>query len=119
MKDLYNPYAKKFSKYHNRKTIVNDIKFDSKHEADRYIELQILLKAGEISDLRLQVPFELIPTFKLNNETFRLTKYIADFVYKDKQGNEIVEDAKGMKTDVYKLKRKLMAYIHHIVIKEV
>lgn len=79
----------------------------------------MLLNAGEITELRLQVPFELIPTTKLNGETFRSIKYIADFVYKDKDGSEIVEDAKGMKTDVYKMKKKLMAYVHHIVIKEV
>lgn len=123
MKSTYNPYrnpfSKKVSKYHNKKTVVNGITFDSKHEADRYIELSMLLKAGVISDLRLQVPYELIPTIKLNGETFRSTKYLADFVYKDKDGNEVVEDAKGMKTDVYKLKKKLMAYIHHISIHEV
>lgn len=123
MRNAYNPYrnpfSKKASKYHNKKTVVNNLTFDSKHEAERYIELQMLLKVGEISDLRLQVPYELIPTMKLNGETFRSSKYIADFVYKDKSGNEIVEDAKGMKTDVYKLKKKLMAYVHHIVIQEV
>ena len=79
----------------------------------------MLIKAGEISDLRLQVPYELTPTIKLNGETFRGIKYVADFVYKDKQGNEVVEDAKGMRTDVYKMKRKLMACVHKIVIKEV
>ena len=123
MSEKYNPYrnpfSKKVSKYHNKKTVVNGITFDSKHEADRYIELSMLLKAGVISDLRLQVPYELIPTIKLNGETFRSTKYLADFVYKDKDGKEVVEDAKGMKTDVYKLKKKLMAYIHHISIHEV
>ena len=114
-----NPYSKKTSKYHNKKTVVNGITFDSKHEAERYIELQMLLKAGVISDLQLQVSYELMPTIKLNGETFRGIKYVADFVYKDKDGKEIVEDAKGMKTDVYKIKKKLMAYIHHISIYEV
>lgn len=79
----------------------------------------MLLMAGEISDLRLQVPYELVPTFKIGSEIFRATKYVADFVYRDKDGNEVVEDSKGMRTDVYKLKKKLMAYIHHIVIQEV
>lgn len=114
-----NPFSKKVSKYHNKKTVVNGITFDSKHEAERYQTLLLLLRAGEISDLRLQVPYELIPTIKLNGETFRSTKYLADFVYKDKDGKDVVEDAKGMKTDVYKLKKKLMAYIHHISIHEV
>ena len=93
--------------------------FDSKHEACRYKELKILLSAGEITDLRLQVPYEIMPTIKFGEETFRSIKYVADFVYKDKNGIEIVEDAKGMKTDVYKMKKKLMAYIHHIIIHEV
>ena len=123
MKSTYNPYrnpySKKTSKYHNKKTVVNGITFDSKHEAERYIELQMLFKAGVISNLKLQVAYELMPTVKLNGETFRGIKYVADFVYKDKDGKEIVEDAKGMKTDVYKIKKKLMAYIHHISIHEV
>lgn len=118
MNNFYKPYSRT-PKYHNKKTVVDGITFDSKHEAERYKELRMLQIAGEISELRLQVPYELIPLMKLNGETFRSTKYVADFVYKDKNGNEIVEDAKGMKTDVYKLKKKLMAYIHHIIIQEV
>lgn len=117
-----NNFYKSFSrtpKYHNKKTVVDGIMFDSKHEAERYKELKMLQFAGEIFELRLQVPFELIPMMKLEGETFRATKYIADFVYKDKSGNEVIEDAKGMKTDVYKLKKKLMAYKYHKVIKEV
>lgn len=119
MNSFYNPYKKKFSKYHNRKTVVDNITFDSMHEAERYKELKLLVRAGEINNLRLQVPFELLPLLKIDGETFRTTKYVADFVYTDKNGKEVVEDAKGMKTDVYKLKKKLMAYIHHIVIREV
>ena len=108
-----------YSKYRNKKTCVGNKVFDSKKEAARYVELQALLKAGEISDLQLQVPYELMPSFKLDGETYRGIKYVADFVYKDKQGNTIVEDAKGMRTEVYKMKRKLMAYVHKIKIKEV
>ena len=118
MNSFYKPYSR-IPKYHNKKTVVDNITFDSKHEAERYKELKMLQLAGEISELRLQVPYELIPLMKLNGETFRATKYVADFVYKDRSGNEVVEDAKGMKTDVYKLKKKLMAYVHHIIIKEV
>lgn len=108
-----------YSKYRNVKTTVFGKTFSSKHEAKRYMELKILLDAGEIFDLRMQVPYELIPSFKLDGETYRGIKYVADFVYKDKDGNEVVEDAKGMRTEVYKLKRKLMAYVHKIKIKEV
>jgi hypothetical protein len=108
-----------YSKYRNKKTYVGNKVFDSRKEAARFIELQMLLKAGEISDLQLQVPYELMPSFKLNGETYRGIKYVADFVYKDKDGNTVVEDAKGMRTEVYKMKRKLMAYVHKIKIKEV
>ena len=108
-----------YSKYRNKKTYVGDKKFDSLHEANRYKELKMLLMAGEISDLQLQVPYELMPSFKLDGETYRGIKYVADFVYKDKYGNTVVEDAKGMRTDVYKMKRKLMAYVHKIKIREV
>lgn len=116
---MNNFYRSSHSKYHNKKTECDGIIFDSKREAARYKELKILLTAGEISDLRLQVPYELVPVFKVGSEIFRATKYVADFVYRDKDGNEVIEDSKGMRTDVYKLKKKLMAYIYHIVIQEV
>lgn len=116
---MNNFYRSSRSKYHNKKTECDGIMFDSKREAARYRELKILLTVGEISDLRLQVPYELVPAFKVGSKTFRAIKYVADFVYRDKNGNEVVEDSKGMRTDVYKLKKKLMAYIHHIVIQEV
>ncbi len=109
----------KFSKYHNKRTVVDGITFDSRHEAQRYQELKLLERAGEVFNLRLQVPYELMPTTKVNGETFRSIKYVADFVYEDKTGQTVVEDAKGMRTDVYKMKRKLMAYTHGIIIKEV
>ena len=99
----------RYSKYHNKKTVVDGITFDSQKEAHRYRELSLLLRAGEISDLRLQVPYELMPTIRVHGETFRGIKYVADFVYKEKDGSVVVEDAKGMRTDVYKMKRKLMA----------
>lgn len=106
-------------KYGNTRTERDGIVFDSKKEAGRYAELRMLLAAGEITDLRLQVPYELVPAMKCGGETFRGIRYVADFVYRDSCGNEVVEDAKGMRTDVYRIKRKLMAYVHHIVIREV
>lgn len=105
----------KRSKYNAQRTEVDGIMFDSKHEADRYRELQLMERAGEIKDLRLQVPFVLIP--KQDGE--RAITYRADFVYLDRKGRKVVEDAKGVRTEVYKLKRKLMQYIHGIKIKEV
>lgn len=83
------------------------IRFDSKKEARRYQELKLLEDVGVIRDLKLQVPFELIP--KQFGE--RAVRYIADFVYYDMEKRiSIVEDVKGFKTDVYKLKRKLFKY---------
>ncbi len=88
--------------------------FDSKHEAKRYQELRLLEQAGEITNLRLQVPFELIPKSKHGMPI----RYIADFTYNDLNGQLIVEDAKGVKTPVYRLKRRMMAERYDIKIKE-
>ena len=108
------------NKYGARKTEVDGIVFDSKHEAERYAELKMMQKYGIISDLQLQVPFELIPAQKRRGKTIRECKYVADFVYFDKEMEEtVVEDAKGMKTEVYKLKKKLMLWEYGIEIKEV
>ncbi len=102
------------SKYHAIKTTVNGILFDSKREAHRYYELLLLEKAGEISDLKLQVPYELIP--KQKGE--RACIYKADFVYRQ-NGETIIEDVKGVRTDAYKIKRKLMLWRYGIRIREV
>lgn len=108
------PTKPKRSKYGAIKTEVDGIKFDSKHEASRYKELRLLEQAGEIANLRLQVPYILFP----KNEHGRALKYIADFVYNDDTGALVVEDAKGHSTDVYKIKRRLMAELKGIEIKE-
>ena len=108
-------------KYRNRKTIVDGITFDSAREARRYGELKLLERGGYITNLRLQVPYMLIPAQK-NAEGKVIAKsvrYFADFVYTDRNGETVVEDAKGMVTDVYKLKKKLMLYVHGIEVKEV
>lgn len=102
---------KNYSKYKNNKVTVDGITFDSQLEANRYFELKLLYKAGEISQLRLQPEFELIPAFRKNGKAYRKTMYRADFMYFDKKtGKYIVEDTKGFKTDVYKLKRKLFEF---------
>lgn len=102
---------KNYSKYKNKKIFIDGITFDSQLEANRYCELKLLYKAGEISQLRLQPEFELIPAFRKNGKSFRKTIYKADFMYLDNcSGKYIVEDTKGFKTDVYKLKRKLFEF---------
>lgn len=99
-------------KYGNKKTIVDGIQFDSQREAQRYGALRLMVKAGLISNLRLQVPYQITV-----NE-MKVCKYVADFVYEDR-GVEVVEDVKGMKTPIYNLKKKLMKAVFGVVISEV
>lgn len=107
------------SKYHAKKTCVDGITFDSKREADRYLVLKSMEEDGAIEDLRRQVRYELIPAFDVDGKHHRAVFYIADFTYTDREtGEEIVEDVKGMRTDVYRLKSKLFARRYGKVIKE-
>lgn len=100
-------------KYHNSKTVIDGIRFDSKKEAKRYLELKILEKAGVIKDLKRQVPYILIDKSRYG----RAIKYVADFVYYE--GDKlVVEDVKGVRTPVYKLKKRLMAERFGIEVKE-
>lgn len=120
------------SKYRNKKATYNGMTFDSKKEMYRYIRLKSMQEEGLISDLRMQVPYEIIPavyeeeTVQMKTKVKTVTKcvqravhYLADFVYKDKDGNEVVEDAKGMRTEKYLLKKKMMRAFLGISIKEV
>lgn len=97
----------KKSKYKNIKITVDGILFDSKWEAKRYGILRMRQHAGEITDLKLQVAFDLAVNGISNG------KYIADFTYLE-NGQLVVEDAKGVMTDTFKLKKKLMKSIHGI-----
>lgn len=106
-------------KYGNRKITRDGETFDSIKEFRRYCELSLLERAGEISDLRRQVPYELLPSQRVDGKVIeRPVKYRADFVYKE-NGQEVVEDTKGFRTPEYKLKRKMMLYFHGIQIREV
>mgnify|MGYP003335992513 CR=1 FL=1 len=102
----------KRSKYGNVKTEINGIKFDSKKEARRYIELLELSKAGQITGLKLQRTFTLQEAFKTpEGEKVAAIKYVADFVY-EQDGILVVEDVKSEITKnnaAYKLKKKMMA----------
>ena len=114
----YNPYPRR--KFGNKKVIVDEMIFDSKKEARRYMELKILQQAGEISGLECQKIFELIPKQVDENGKCieRECRYIADFVYL-KDGEMIVEDTKGYKTPDYIIKRKLMLKVHGIRVREI
>lgn len=124
------------TKYHSRKTIIDGIEFMSRKEATRYTELKLLEKAGEISDLRLQVKYVLIPAQRepdtvgarggiIKGKVIeRECSYLADFVYRiGGTSEEIVEDVKGYKDGsayaIFKIKRKLMLYIYGIRVKEI
>ena len=111
------------SKYRNQKMEIDGITFASKHEGQRFAELKLLERAGEISDLQLQRKFTLIGTQKdkAGKVLERPVTYVADFVYKDQDGRTVVEDAKSSatRTPVYRLKKKLMLSIYGIRIQEV
>ena len=134
----YRGWRRNGTKYNASKCVVDGIKFDSKHEAERYLELKLLERGKVISDLRLQVKFVLIPA-QYEKDTVTLTKsgkekivkgkcverecaYYADFVYILNETREtIVEDAKSpiTRTPEYRIKKKLMLYRYGIRIIEV
>ena len=102
---------------------MDGIKFPSKHEAERYFVLKYQQKRGEIEGLQLQVKYNLLPPQKYGKEKLREAEYIADFVYYDRNGKLVVEDAKGYKDGeayrLFKLKKKLMLYRYGIWVHEV
>lgn len=110
------------NKYRNKKIQVNGETFDSMKELRRWRDLKLLEKAGEITELRRQVPFELLPNQrepdkigprggrKPGRTIERKAVYVADFVYRDRAGQEVIEDCKGMRTKEYILKRKLLLF---------
>ena len=103
-----------YRKYHNKKTVLDGIKFDSKLEAERYAQLKMMERAGVIRDLELQPSFELLPSFRKNGKTWRRTVYKADFRYiLAEDDSYIIEDVKGSTTvitGVFRLKQKLFEY---------
>ena len=128
----YNPA--KESKYHSEKVTIDGETFDSRKEARRWQELRLLQKAGQISELRRQVKFVLIPTQRGPEEIGpkggrkpgkvleKELDYVADFVYEE-DGEKVVEDVKGYKEGgayrVFAIKRKLMRFVHGIGIREI
>ena len=110
----------KKQKYGNSKITIDGIRFDSKREAQRWQELRLMERAGRITDLRRQVKFVLVPSQRGEDGKVieKQVAYIADFVYL-KDGKTVVEDSKGYRTEVYRLKKKMMLYFFHIRIQEV
>lgn len=108
------------AKYHNHKTEVDGITFDSRMEAKRYVQLKDMQEAGDIYDLRLQPEYELIPAYKHNGKRVRKTIYRADFAYRKLAGKlpdalvdeYVIEDVKGVETEAFRLKKKLFEYTY-------
>lgn len=99
------------NKYHNKKTTINGIVFDSKKEAGRFTELSLLQMAGEITGLERQKRFEIVPRTKTEHAAY----YVADFVYCNEKGHKVIEDVKSAitkKNPVYILKRKLIKHLY-------
>ena len=121
-------------KYGNKKITVDGVTFDSKKEYLRWCELCLLEKAGHIIELKRQVKYVLIPAQyekyeRYSDKTGKRLKsglrcvekecaYFADFAYKQ-DGQTVVEDTKGVKTEAYRIKKKMMLYFHGIRIREV
>lgn len=99
------------NKYRAKKVKTEDGTFDSQAEYKRWCQLKLLEKAGEIHDLRRQVKYP------LDVNGHKICSYISDFTYRDRHG-EIVEDYKGVKTQAYRLKAKLMKAVHGINVME-
>lgn len=120
------------NKYHAKKVTICGIEFDSKKEGMRWLLLKDMERSGEISDLRRQVPFELLPAIYRDVTVHLKTKdkverklvqravhYVADFVYTDREGRQIVEDTKGLRLPDYILKKKMMLALLGIRISEI
>lgn len=101
----------RFGKFNAKRVETEDGKFDSTQEYKRFLELKMLLRAGEIQNLERQVPFPLV------SGGIHISTYVADFVYEVK-GQRVVEDSKGFVTPEYRQKRRLMREIHGIEILE-
>lgn len=121
MRDAPAERSRGGQKYGNVKVEDGGITFDSKAEHKHWLHLKLRERAGEIKQLRLQVPYELIPAqARPSGGKERPTVYIADFVYVEaKTGKEIVADVKGAATPEYRLKRKLLLWRHGIEILEI
>lgn len=99
------------SKYKNKKVVTDEGTFDSQREYKHWLELKIRERVGEISRLERQ------KDFVIEHNGVRITKYRADFIYFE-NGQRVVADSKGFRTDVYRLKAKLMKAFYNIEIRE-
>lgn len=108
------------SKYNNSKVTYQGLTFDSKKEFEYYLILKDKEKRGLVFNIKRQVPLEIQPAFTdKSGVKHRAITYKADFVYTDRVSGKVKYiDVKGFRTEVYKLKKKLLAY-KNIIIEEV
>ncbi len=96
-------------KYNAKKTIIGNLKFDSKKEANYYLTLKAKRINGEIRSIKLQPEFLILRGFTLENgERIKGIKYVADFEVEYADGHKEIVDVKGLRTDVYKMKKKML-----------
>lgn len=108
------------NKYHAVKTDIDGIRFDSYKEGSRYMELKLLEKGGAIKDLILQPRYELQPAYEINGRKVRKIEYVADFEYYDNdKKKKVIEDVKGYRTDIYRIKKKWFEYKYDVEITEI
>lgn len=114
---------KAHSKYHAEKTTVDGVTFASKKEARRYQELRLLERAGAVSGIQLQPEFPLYVWDTVNKTATHIGKYVADFRYVLHSPSglmaDVIEDVKGIKTPVYRLKKKMVEAQYGITVREV
>ena len=104
----YNGLSKR--KYNNKRIEIDGYTFDSKLEADFYLRLKPLVKAGKIKELKIHPRYLLQEGFSKNGKHFNPIYYVADFEVTYDDGVTVIYDTKGMRTEVYKIKRKLFEY---------
>ena len=109
-----------YNKWKNKPTTIDGITFDSKKEAEYYCELKLLKRAGLVKDFEMQVPYQLQPGYKRDGRAVRAITYVADFRITYPDGHVEVVDVKGAKTEVYKIKKKILLYLHpELIFREV
>lgn len=107
------------SKYGARKTTIDGIVFDSNLEANYYCQLKMLMKAKIVSSFEVQPTFELQEGYKKGKRKIQPITYIADFHVYYADGREEIVDCKGLKTEVYRIKKKIFEYKYGFEIKEI
>jgi len=106
----FREYNRMKRKYNNRKIEIDGFTFDSKLEADFYQRLKPLVKSGKIKELKIHPRYLLQEGFSKNGKHYQPIYYIADFEVLYDDGAVVIYDTKGMRTEVYKIKRKLFEY---------